>query len=95
MKATFNGKTIADSDETVIVEDNHYFPPNSIKKDYFKPSADHTICFWKGTASYYNIDVDGKKVANAAWYYPEPSKLAENIKNYVAFYTHLVQVQWQ
>lgn len=92
MKATFNGVTIADSDKTVVVEGNHYFPPSSIKKEFYKPSNDHTICFWKGTASYYNLEAAGKKVANAAWYYPKPSEAAKNIKDYVAFYNHLVEV---
>ncbi|MEO6348071.1 MAG: DUF427 domain-containing protein, partial [Aquaticitalea sp.] len=75
MKAIWNNQVIAESDRTVIIENNHYFPQDSIKKEYFKTSETHTICPWKGKASYYTIDVEGKQNADAAWYYPEVSAL--------------------
>ncbi|NAS29387.1 DUF427 domain-containing protein [Flavobacteriaceae bacterium R38] len=86
MKAIWNNTVIAESDETVVVENNHYFPPNSIKKDFFKNSDTHTNCPWKGIASYYTIEVDGKENKDAAWYYPEVSELAKGIKGHVAFW---------
>jgi uncharacterized protein (DUF427 family) len=86
MKAIWNDQVIADSAETIVVENNHYFPESSIKKDLLTASDTHTICPWKGTASYYNINVDGKINKDAAWYYPEPSQAADNIKRYVAFW---------
>jgi uncharacterized protein (DUF427 family) len=86
MKAIWNGKVIDESNDTVIIEGNHYFPADSIKKDYFKPSNTQTTCHWKGTASYYSVDVDGKKNQDAAWYYPEPSDQAAGIKDHVAFW---------
>lgn len=86
MKAIWNGKTIAESNETRVIEGNHYFPPDSIKKEYFKESDTHTVCPWKGTASYYSLEVDGKQNEDAAWYYPETSELAKAIKGYVAFW---------
>ena len=86
MKATWNNEVIAESDDTVIVEGNHYFPPSAIKKEFFKASDTHTICPWKGTASYYSLEVNGQENKDAAWYYPETSELAKNIKGYVAFW---------
>lgn len=86
MKATWNGKVIAESNETRVIEGNHYFPPESINKEYFKESDTHTVCPWKGTASYYNVVVDGNENKDAAWYYPEVSELAKAIKGYVAFW---------
>jgi len=86
MKAIWNGKVIAESDDTIIIEGNHYFPPDSIKKEYFKSSEIHSVCPWKGTASYYTINVGGEKNTDAAWYYPAPKAGAENIENYVAFW---------
>lgn len=86
MKAIWNGKVIAESNETVEVEGNQYFPAESIVKEHFAPSATHTICGWKGTASYYDVIVDGEKNADAAWYYPEAKDDAKNIENYVAFW---------
>lgn len=86
MKAIWNNTVIAESNETVIIENNHYFPPNSIKKEFFKESSSHTSCPWKGIASYYTITVDGKENNDAAWYYPEVSELAKAIKGYVAFW---------
>lgn len=85
-KAIWNNTVIAESDETIKIEGNYYFPPSSIKQEYFKESDMHTTCAWKGEASYYNLEVDGKVNEDAAWYYPETSKLAENIKGYVAFW---------
>lgn len=86
MKAIWNGQVLAESDDTVVVEGNHYFPPQSINKDHFKESGTHTVCPWKGTASYYSLDVEGKENKDAAWYYPDTSELAKNIKGYVAFW---------
>lgn len=86
MKAKYNGQLLAESQDTIVVENNHYFPKDSINSDYFKDSAKHTICPWKGEASYYTIEVDGKTNADAAWYYPEPKDAAKEIKNYVAFW---------
>jgi len=85
-KAIWNNKVLAESDETIIVERNHYFPPDSINKEFFKNSSTHTTCPWKGEASYYTIDVDGKENQDAAWYYPNPKDAAGQIKNYVAFW---------
>ena len=86
MKAIWNGTVIAESDDTINVEGNHYFPADSIKREFFKESELHTTCAWKGEASYYNIEVNGEVNADAAWYYPEASKLAKNIEGYVAFW---------
>ena len=86
MKAIWNNEVIAESNETVVVEGNHYFPPSSIKKEYFKETSTHTVCPWKGTASYYTVAVNGAENKDAAWYYPETSELAKNIKGYVAFW---------
>ena len=86
MKAIWNNTVIAESDNTVVVENNHYFPVESIKKAYFKPSDTHSTCPWKGVASYYTIEVEGKENPDAAWYYPEPNELAKGIKDRVAFW---------
>ena len=86
MKAIWKCEIIAESDETVVVEGNHYFPPSSIRKEYFKETSTHTVCPWKGTASYYSVEVNGEENKDAAWYYPETSELAKNIKGYVAFW---------
>ena len=86
MKATWNGAVLAESDETVVVEGNHYFPAASINREYFKESDHHTTCPWKGVASYYTVVVNGEKNENAAWYYPEPSEAARQIKDHVAFW---------
>ena len=86
MKAIWNGAVIAESEETIVVEGNHYFPPNSIYPDYFRESDNRTVCPWKGTAYYFDVDVNGEKNEDAAWYYPEPKDKAKNIKNYVAFW---------
>jgi len=86
VKAVWNGKTLAESDATVEVEGNHYFPPDSIRKEFFKASDNHTVCPWKGTASYYTLEVDGERNEDAAWTYPEPTARASMIKGYVAFW---------
>lgn len=86
MKATFNGQVIAESDSTKQLEGNHYFPPESLRHEFFEPSTQTSVCFWKGTASYYDVVVAGKTAQAAAWYYPEVSKKAESIKGYVAFW---------
>ena len=86
MKAIWNNVVIAESDDTVIIEGNHYFPPSAIKKEYFKDSETHSVCPWKGTASYYTIEVDGKENIDAGWYYPEVSELAKGIKGRIAFW---------
>lgn len=86
MKAIWNGTVLAESDDTIVVEGNHYFPENSINKEYFTESDTHTTCPWKGEASYYTLKVDGEKNKDAAWYYPEPKELAKNIEGHVAFW---------
>ena len=86
MKAIWNGEVIAESNETVVVEGNHYFPHDSINKEYYKESNTHTTCPWKGVASYYTVEVNGSENPDAAWYYPETSELAKGIKNHVAFW---------
>jgi len=86
MKAVFNNVIIAESDNTVVVEGNHYFPPQSLKKEYFTASDHKSTCPWKGLASYYSVNVDGKTDANAAWYYKSPSEAAKQIKDHVAFW---------
>ena len=86
VKAIWNGATIAESNETIIVEGNHYFPKDSINSTYFQTNGSHTICPWKGMASYYDVVVDGAINAGAAWYYPEPKPAAKQIKDYVAFW---------
>jgi uncharacterized protein (DUF427 family) len=86
MKAIWNNTAIAESDETVVVEGNHYFPPEAINKDYFQPSDTHSTCPWKGEASYYNVVIDGQVNKDAAWYYPQPKDAAAEIKDHVAFW---------
>ncbi|MDB5042597.1 MAG: hypothetical protein JWN27_3323 [Candidatus Eremiobacteraeota bacterium] len=86
MKATWNGKVLAESDATEVVEGNHYFPPSAVRSEYFKPSDTHTVCPWKGTASYYTVEVDGKQNPDAAWFYPQTKDAAANITGYVAFW---------
>lgn len=85
-KAIWEGMVIAESNHCEVVEGNQYFPPETIKKEYFKPSNHTTRCHWKGTAHYYDIVVNGKTNPEAAWFYPEPFKEAGNIKNHVAFW---------
>lgn len=85
-KAIWKRAVLAESDQCEIVERNYYFPPESVKREYLKESDKHTVCAWKGQASYYNIDVNGETNQDAAWYYPEPSDRASHIKDYVAFW---------
>jgi uncharacterized protein (DUF427 family) len=85
-KASWNGQVLAESDATIVVEGNHYFPPDAIRREFFKPSSTHTVCGWKGTASYYTIEVDGKTNPDAAWYYPDPLPAAQQIAGHVAFW---------
>lgn len=92
-KVIYNHVVIAESDSVQVVEGNLYFPPESIKTDYFKPSSHHTVCPWKGTASYYNIEVNGETANNAAWYYPETKSVAKDFENYVAFYGSKVHIE--
>lgn len=86
MKAIWNGKIIAESDDTIVVEGNHYFPKESISQENYEASTTHSTCPWKGEASYYSLNVDGQVNADAAWYYPEPKEAAKEIKDYVAFW---------
>ncbi|MGF1534768.1 MAG: DUF427 domain-containing protein [Bernardetiaceae bacterium] len=86
MKAIWNDQVIAQSNETVVVEGNHYFPPEAIQKEFFKPSIHSTYCPWKGKASYYSLEVAGKTNDNAAWYYADPKPEAKQIKGYIAFW---------
>ena len=85
-RAIFNGTVIAESDQTEVVEGNHYFPPASVKQEYFSKTAQTSVCPWKGNASYYSVTVDGKTAENAAWYYPAPKDAAAQIKDHVAFW---------
>lgn len=86
MKAIWNNAVIAQSDDTIVVEGNHYFPPQAVNQELLKSSPTHTHCPWKGEASYYSIQVDGKENQDAAWYYPEPKDAAKQIKDYIAFW---------
>lgn len=86
MQAVFNGTVIAESDQTRVVEGNHYFPPGDVRSEYLSPSKAKTLCFWKGLASYYDVEVDGVVNPGAAFCYPKPSPLARKIKNHVAFW---------
>jgi len=86
MKATWNGAVIAESDDTVVVEGNHYFPLAAVDPSVLVPSSTHTICPWKGTASYYTLRVGGRENPDAAWYYPEPKDAAHEIRGRVAFW---------
>ncbi len=85
-KAIWNGVVIAESEKTVMVEGNHYFPPESVNTEHLKETSTHTTCPWKGLASYYSIVVDGEENKDAAWFYPEPKKAASEIKDHVAFW---------
>ena len=85
-KAIWNDVIIAESDKTIVVEGNHYFPPDSVKWEYFSDSPKHTVCPWKGLASYYDVAVNGETNPGAAWYYPDPKKAAKEIKDHIAFW---------
>jgi uncharacterized protein (DUF427 family) len=85
-RATWNGAVLAESERFEEVEGNVYFPPDAIRREYFRESPTHTVCPWKGTASYYSVTVEGETNADAAWYYPEPKDAAANIRDHVAFW---------
>jgi uncharacterized protein (DUF427 family) len=84
MKAIWNGTILAESDEIIVVEGNHYFPPDSVNRDYLQESSTQSTCPWKGLASYYSVVVNGQTNRDAAWYYPDPKPAAAEIKDYVA-----------
>jgi uncharacterized protein (DUF427 family) len=86
MKAIWNGQVVAESDATVVVEGNHYFPPTAIKREFFTPSSTHTHCGWKGEASYYTLTLGAQTNPDAAWFYPTPKEAAKEIAGYVAFW---------
>jgi uncharacterized protein (DUF427 family) len=86
MRAVWNGSVLAESPQTVRVEGNDYFPPESLHREFFTESATRSLCPWKGMASYYDVTVDGHVNTDAGWYYPKPSPLAKRIKNHVAFW---------
>ena len=90
MKAKWNDRVIAQSDDTVVVEGNHYFPPDSVDRRFLEPSDTTTVCGWKGTANYYSVVVDGKTNADAAWYYAQPKQAAQQIKDHIAFWRGVV-----
>ncbi|KAI9808085.1 MAG: hypothetical protein M1826_004362 [Phylliscum demangeonii] len=90
--AKVQGKTIAETDKSEVVEGNIYFPPSSVDKSMISNSSTTSTCPWKGTASYYNLKVDGTEIKDAAWYYPDPKEKATNIKDYVAFYKTKVDI---
>jgi len=86
MKAIWKKTVLAESSKTIVIEGNHYFPPDSLTKEFFRESSTHTTCPWKGEASYYDIVVDQETNTDSAWYYPEPKEAANQIKGYVAFW---------
>lgn len=86
IRATWNGTVLAESDDTIVVEGNHYFPPTAIRCEHFEPSDHHTTCGWKGEASYYDIVVGDQRNANAAWFYPETKSAADNVRGRIAFW---------
>ena len=85
-KAIWNGTVIADSEDTIVVDGNHYFPPDSVNREQLQESAHQTVCGWKGTASYFDVVVEGKTNQQAAWYYPDPKEAASNIRDHIAFW---------
>ncbi len=85
-KASWNGTVLAESDDTVVVDGNHYFPPDALNKEFFRESETTSVCGWKGTASYYSVEVDGQTNADCAWYYPNAKPKAANIEGRVAFW---------
>ncbi len=86
MRAVWNGVVLAESSDSVVVEGNHYFPPESVNWQHFTSSDTHTVCPWKGTASYYTVAVDGASNPDAAWFYPDPAPAAAQIKDRIAFW---------
>jgi uncharacterized protein (DUF427 family) len=93
MKAIWNNTIIAESEDTIVVENNHYFPPSAVHMKYFRESDTHSVCPWKGTASYYDVVIDGKENRDAAWYYPDTKKMADPFKDYVAFWKGVAVVK--
>ena len=89
-RALWKGTILAESDRCELVEGNHYFPPDAVRREHVRPSATHTTCGWKGVASYYDVVVDGQVNGDAAWYYPDPKPAAANVKDYVAFWRGVV-----
>jgi uncharacterized protein (DUF427 family) len=92
-RAVVNGQVVAESDVFEVVEGNVYFPPDSVKREFFAPNDSHTSCPWKGVASYYDVVVDGETFQGAAWYYPDTKEAANNIRDHVAFYVPPVTVE--
>ena len=90
MRATWNGTVIAESSDTIVVEGNHYFPEAALRRDVVRPSDTHTVCPWKGSASYYNLEVDGQVNRDAVWYYPDPTPAAKEVAGRVAFWKGVV-----
>lgn len=86
IRATWNGAVLAESDRTVVVEGNHYFPDDDVRSEFFEPSGTTTVCPWKGTASYRTVTVDGQRNPDAAWYYPDPKEAAKEITDHTAFW---------
>ena len=86
MRAVWNNVVLAESDDTVVVEGNHYFPRETLRSEYFRDSDHTSVCYWKGTAQYLTIDVDGAVNPDAAWYYPDPAEAARSIRDRVAFW---------
>jgi uncharacterized protein (DUF427 family) len=89
-RATWNGAVLAESDKVELVEGNVYFPPGSVRREHLRESETHTVCGWKGQASYYDVEVDGKRNRDAAWFYPAPKDAAKHIARYVAFWHGVV-----
>lgn len=85
-KASWNGVVLAESDRTLVVEGNQYFPRDSVRSEFFRSSDTHTVCPWKGTASYHHLEVNGQRNSDAAWFYPDPKPAASQIKDYIAFW---------
>lgn len=86
IRATWNGVVLAESDDTIVVEGNHYFPAEAVRDEYFVPSSTTTVCGWKGTASYRTVVVDGEENPDAAWFYPDPKEAASEIAGRIAFW---------
>ena len=86
MRATWNGEILAESDSTIVIEGNHYFPPAAVNMQHFTPSTTHTTCAWKGIASYWDVVAGDQTNRDAAWYYPEPKEAAKEIAGYIAFW---------
>jgi uncharacterized protein (DUF427 family) len=85
-RAIWNGAVVAESDRCQVIEGNQYFPPDAVKREYLRPSESHTVCGWKGTASYYDVVVDGQVNSDAAWYYPDPKTAAASLAGWIAFW---------